>query len=135
MLTVTLPKLSEAGEAESVPMVTPVPLNGIDKLGLDPLLVTVMEPVAAPVTVGINMAVRVFDAPAARVKAVETVAKENPLPEMDTPETATDNLPVLVIVTFCDAEVLTVTFPKFTEVGEAVRLLCFAFEGTISRAA
>jgi len=136
VLRFTLPKLTEAGDAESVPAFTPVPLKGIDRLGLDPLLVTLMAPLAEPATFGASVAVRAFDAPAAKVNGVETGVRENPFPEMETPETVTDAPPVLVIVTLRDAEVLTVTFPKLKEVGEGVSAPCVVvLEDTIVTAA
>jgi hypothetical protein len=58
-LTLTLPKFTEAGEEVRVPGVVPVPESGIDKFGLDALLVTPIEPVAAPVTVGAKVTVNV----------------------------------------------------------------------------
>lgn len=81
-------------------LVTPVPVRGIVRVGLDALLVTVIEPLAAPVTVGVNVAVSVFDAPAARVNAVGTDVRVNPGPEIDTAETITDVPPVLVTIAF-----------------------------------
>ena len=88
-------RVTECGAAE-----TPVPLNGTDRLGLLALLATVMEPLAAPVTAGENVAVSVFDVPAANIKGVDTAASENPVPDIETPETWTGLPPVLVIVTF-----------------------------------
>ena len=70
-----------------------------------------MEPLAAPVTVGENVAVSVFEALAAKVKGVDTAASEKPVPEIETPETVTDVPRVLMMVTVLDAEVSTVTLP------------------------
>ena len=96
----TLPKLSEAGEAARVPVTaTPVPARGMPKLGFEALLVTVMEPLAAPATVGANVAVSGLVAPAAKVNGVVTAVSVNPLPEMETAETVTDAEPLLVRVT------------------------------------
>lgn len=61
-----------------------------------------MDPLAAPVTVGANVAVSIFDVPLANVKDVDTAANENPVPEMDTLETVTDALPVLLMITVLD---------------------------------
>lgn len=106
--------VTECGTAE-----IPVPASGIDRLGLLALLPTVMDPLAMPVTAGERVAVSVFDVPAANVKGVHTAACENPVPEIDTPETLTEVPLVLAIVTGWDAEALTVTLPLLTEAGEA----------------
>lgn len=84
---------------ECVVAVTPVPLTGIDRLGLVALLVTVMEPLALPASIGENVTVSDFVAPAARVKEVDTWASENPVPEMERPDTVTEIPAVLVSVT------------------------------------
>ena len=55
--TVTVPKLSVLGEAESDPEVPPVPLNLTTALFR--LEVTVMLPLTLPVTVGANLVVKV----------------------------------------------------------------------------
>ena len=52
-----MPKFTDAGEGVSVPGVVPVPDRGIAKFGLDALLVTPIEPVAPPVTVGAKVTV------------------------------------------------------------------------------
>ena len=78
---------------------TPVPLSGMDRLGSDALLATVIEPLAAPATVGANVAVNCLVPPAAKVNGVVTAASLNPLPVIDTLETVTDPLPLLVMVT------------------------------------
>lgn len=77
---------------------TPVPLSGMDRLGSDALLVTVIEPLADPATVGANVTVNCFVPPTAKVKGVVTADSVNPLPEIETAETVTDPLPVFVIV-------------------------------------
>ena len=78
---------------------TPVPLKGMERLGSDALLVTVIEPLAAPVTFGENVAVNCLVPPDARVNGVGTADRVNPLPEIETAETVTDAPPVFVIVT------------------------------------
>ena len=57
--TVTLPKLSAVGLDPSVPWVTPVPVSGIVRVGLDAVEVTTMLPVAFAADVGLNVTVKV----------------------------------------------------------------------------
>jgi hypothetical protein len=99
VLTCTLPKLRLGGVAVSGPRMVPVPLSGMERFGSDALLVTEIEPLAAPDTVGANVTVRTFVAPTANVNGVDTEASENPAPEMLTLETVNDTVPVLLSVT------------------------------------
>jgi len=99
---------------------TPVPLRGIERLGFVALLATVIAPLKAPVTVGLKDAVSVALAPAATVNGVLTDASENPVPEIETAETATGPVPVFVSITVNDEVVLTCTLPKFSLGGVAV---------------
>ena len=101
-------------------MATPVPLRGIESVGFVALLVTVIAPLKAPVTVGLKDAVSVAVAPAATVNGVVTDASENPVPEIETVETVTDPVPVFVSVTVNDEVALTCTLPKFSLGGVAV---------------
>ena len=78
---------------------TPVPLSGMDRLGSDAWLVTVIEPLAAPVTFGENLAVNCLVPPDAKVNGVVTADSVNPVPEIETADTATDAPPVFVMVT------------------------------------
>ena len=105
LLTLTLPKLTEVGEADRVPGVVPVPESGIDKCGFDASLVTLIEPVAAPITVGAKVTVNVRFAFGARVNGVVTDASEKPAPEIESALTVRDAPPVFVIVTVRDADV------------------------------
>jgi hypothetical protein len=59
----------------------------------------------------------------------------NPVPETETALTVNDAFPVFVRVTFCEEEVLTFTFPKFTDVGDAPNIPCGFELETISTAA
>jgi len=59
-----LVKAMLAGFADRLPCV-PVPLNGIDIVGLDAVVVSAMFPVASPTVVGANFAVKVAVDPAA----------------------------------------------------------------------
>ena len=129
-----MPKLTDAGEAATVPSETPVPLSGTTKSRLVALLTTPIAPLAGTAMVGAKVAVSCFEAPPAKVKGVDTVAIENPVPDTETLETVTLPGPVFVRVTVCDRDVLTLTFPKLTDVGEAVTVP-FRCEGTISTAA
>jgi hypothetical protein len=98
LFTLTLPKLTDAGDAVTVPSETPVPLSGIAKLGLVALLTTVTIPLAAPAAVGAKVAVSRVDAPPASVNGVDTVPIENSVPETETLETVTGPVPLFVIV-------------------------------------
>ena len=118
----TLPKLTDAGDAVSVPTTTPVPLSGMLRVGFVALLVTVTDPLAAPAAVGAKVTVSDCVAPLARVNGVETLPKEKPLPAIDTLETVTGPGPALETVTVCAAELPTLTLPKFTDAGDEERV-------------
>ena len=112
----------------------PVPDSGIAKFGLDALLVTPIEPVAAPTTVGEKLTVNARDVFGVRVNGVVTDASENPAPEIEMALTVRDAPPVFVSVTVLEADVWTFTFPKLTDAGEPVRVPR-ADDHTISTAA
>ena len=78
--TVTLPKLSVVGLDPSVPFVTPVPVSGIVRVGLDAVDVTTMLPVALAADVGVNVTVKVALCPAVSVTGVVMPLKSNPVP-------------------------------------------------------
>ena len=63
-----------------------------------------------------------------------TDASEKLTPEIETTLTVNGALPVFVIVTVRDADVWVFTFPKLTDVGEAVNVPC-ADDDTTSTAA
>jgi len=56
---VTLPKLMLAGATASCPGATPVPLNAIEKFGLEPFEVTASVSLAAPATAGVKVTLNV----------------------------------------------------------------------------
>ena len=118
----------------SGPGVVPVPLSGMERFGSDALLVTAIDPLAAPDTVGAKVTLRTLVAPTANVNGVDTVASENSAPETLTLETVSETVPVLLSVTVCVAESCTFTLPKLTDAGEAVTVPC-GFVDTISTAA
>ena len=78
--TVTLPKLSVVGLDPSVPFVTPVPVSGIVRVGLDAVDVTTMLPVAFAADVGVNVTVKVALCPAVSVTGVVMPLTSNPVP-------------------------------------------------------
>jgi hypothetical protein len=78
--TVTLPKLRLVGFAPSVPGVTPVPDNGIVRVGLEALEVMVMLPLALAAEVGANETLKVVLWPAVRVSGVVIPLRVKPLP-------------------------------------------------------
>ena len=77
---VTLPKLSVVGLDPSVPLVTPVPVSGIVRVGLDAVDVMTMLPVALAADVGVNVTVKVALCPAVSVTGVVMPLKSNPVP-------------------------------------------------------
>ena len=78
--TVTLPKLRVVGFAPKLPGVTPVPVRGIVRVGLDALEVTATLPATLPADVGLNETVKVALCPAARVTGDVMPLKLNPVP-------------------------------------------------------
>lgn len=76
----------------------PVPLKEITKVEFDALLVIDMLPGAAPVAVGVKVAVSVELAPAFTVCGVVRPLSVNPVPEMDPLEIVTAAVPLLVRV-------------------------------------
>lgn len=75
------------------------------------LLTTEMLPDAAPVAAGLNVTENVSDWFGVNVR-FEPPLSVKPVPEAETVETLTFELPVLVSVTFCVAVFPTVIFPK-----------------------
>lgn len=134
VLTCTFPKFRLGGVAVSGPGVVPVPLTGMERFGSDALLVTAIDPLAAPDTVGAKVTVRTLVAPTANVNGVDIVASENSAPEILTLETVSDAVPVFLSVTVRVAELCTFTLPKLTDAGEAVTVPC-GCDDTISTAA
>ena len=99
VLTCTFPKFRLGGVAVSGPGVVPVPLSGMARFGLDALLVTAIDPLAAPDTVGAKLPVRTLVAPTTNVNGVDIVASENSAPERLMLETVNAAVPVLLSVT------------------------------------
>lgn len=90
-------------------------------VGFDPFDVTVTVPLSLPAAVGVNVTLKVVDAPAAKVIGVVTGLKLKPVPLIATFEIVTDEPPVFVI--FVDRVWLlpTVTLPKPRLAGLAAR--------------
>ena len=119
--TTTLPKLKLVGFEVTCPWVTPVPERGTESVGLPALELIVSVPVAAPALAGANLTLNVVDCPPARVVGNDGPVKLNPLPEADALEMVTLAPPVFETLTAVVWLFPTVTFPKFTLLGLAVR--------------
>ena len=78
--TVTVPKLRLVGLAPRVPGVTPVPDNGMVRVGFEALDVMVRLPLAVPEDVGVNDTLKVALCPAVRVTGAVIPLKLNPEP-------------------------------------------------------
>ena len=79
---VMFPKLRLVGFDPSVPCVTPVPVTGIVKVGLDAVEVMVTSPLALAADVGANLTLKVVLCPAVRVSGVEIPLRLKPVPVM-----------------------------------------------------
>lgn len=101
-----------------------VPLQPIASGELAASLEIINVPEALPATVGLNIALRLVLAPAARVTGKEGPDSEMPVPEADTAEIAMLDDPAFVKRTVCVDSLPTFTSPKLTEAGVTVR-----FEG------
>src|SRR5690349_15084535 len=109
------------GENDSVAGVglVPVPVRLTTSAGLVALLLTVNEPVLAPVEVGVKVTVTWQVAPAAIVEP--QLLDWAKLPATTTPETVAGPLPVLVMLTeTCGLVVLTSWLPKARLTGDAL---------------
>ena len=80
--TVTFPKLRLVGFDPSVPCVTPVPVTGIVRVGLDAVEVMVTLPLALAADVGANLTLKAALWPAVRVSGVEIPLRLKPVPVM-----------------------------------------------------
>ena len=80
--TVTLPKLRLAGFEPRVPCVTPVPDNGMVRVGFDAVEVMVTLPLALAADRGANLTLKVALWPAVRVTGVVIPLRLNPVPLM-----------------------------------------------------
>ena len=68
--TVTLPKLRLVGFDPTAPSATPVPDNGMVRLGLDAFEVTVTLPLTLPADAGVNVTLKLALWPAVSVTGV-----------------------------------------------------------------
>jgi hypothetical protein len=110
----TLPKLKLLWLDWRFPVgaAVPVPLSGIVNGDPVALLVTVTEPLTAPVAVGANLTDKVAVAEGFKVAGVEIPVAEKPVPETDIAEICTAAAPVLV-KTICLVRLLPlVTLPN-----------------------
>lgn len=98
VFTTTLPKLKLGLVAASVPAVVAVPDKGIERVGLEALLVRVTLPVGVPAVVGANTTLNDLLAPAARVNGRVTPFILNPVPVAAACEIVTLDPPVFVTV-------------------------------------
>src|SRR5215472_19105327 len=95
---VTLPKLRVVGFDPSAPAVTPVPVRGMVRVGLEALEVMVTEPVALPAAVGVKVTLKVALWPAVSVRGAVMPLMVKPAPLIATWEMVTLEPPVLVTV-------------------------------------
>jgi hypothetical protein len=107
-----LPKERLVGFAASVPGVTPVPDSGILRLGLAPLDVMLMPPLAALLAVGANSTVKDVLCPAFSVSGTVSPLRLKPLPLALAAEMVRAVPPEFVSVSESDFELPTCTFPK-----------------------
>ena len=99
--TVTLPKLRLLGFDPSAPGATPVPDNGMLRVGSEAFEVTVTVPLALPVDCGAKATVNVALCEAFRVTGAVIPLTVNSVPDTDTWEISTLAFPSLVSVTVC----------------------------------
>ena len=78
--TVMLPKLRLVGFDPRAPAVTPVPVRGMVRVGLEALEVTVTVPVALPAAVGVKVTLKVALWPEASVTGVGMPLMVKPVP-------------------------------------------------------
>src|SRR5215467_7587435 len=78
--TVTLPKLRLVGLDPSAPGVTPVPVRGMVRVGLEALEVMVTEPVALPAAVGVKVTLKVALWPEVSVRGAVMPLMVKPAP-------------------------------------------------------
>lgn len=79
-----MPKLRLLGLGPSAPGVTPVPVNGIVRVGLEAFEVMVIVLAALPVEAGVNVTLNVALCPAVSVTGAVIPVKENPEPLIPT---------------------------------------------------
>ena len=115
--TCTEPKLKLVGLADKVPWLTPVPLNAIVRVGLEPFDVIVTLPLAAPLVAGENSTVYDVLWPAVSVTGRLNPLRLNPLPLALAAEMIRVVPPEFVKVPFSDFDVPTCTLPKLKLLG------------------
>jgi hypothetical protein len=98
----------------------PVPDNEIESGDPGALLVIEMLPLAAPVELGANSAVKVVFSPAPSVSGVDNPLMLKPAPEALAAEMVTLAVPPFASVIVCDALAPTRTLPKLKLEGLAV---------------
>src|SRR5215472_4773880 len=77
---VMLPKLRLVGFAPSAPAVTPVPVRGMVRVGLEALEVMVTEPVALPAAAGVKVTLKVALWPEVSVRGAVMPLMVKPVP-------------------------------------------------------
>jgi hypothetical protein len=80
LLTCTLPKARLVGFDPSAPVATPVPVNGMIKVGFVAFEVMLTLPLTAPAEVGVNRILKVELCPAASVTGALIPLAVNPEP-------------------------------------------------------
>jgi hypothetical protein len=115
--TITLPKPRLVGFEPSAPGVTPVPDNGMARVGFEAFEVIVTLPLTLPADAGVNVVLKLALCPAVSVIGVVIPLRMNPVPLIPTWEIVTLEPPVLVIVPERDCLLPTVTLPKLRLVG------------------
>ena len=82
--TITLPKLTVVGFEPRVPGATPVPDNGMVRVGLEALEVIVALPLTLPADAGVNVTVKVALCPPVNVTGVVIPLRLSPVPLIPT---------------------------------------------------
>jgi len=125
--TATLPNATAVGlETKVAPAAIPFPESTSVCGEPGALSVKVILPVALPVAVGVNCALKERLCPAATVDGNERPLTPKPSPETVARFTTTLAVPVLVNLTVCVPFCPTNTFPKLTEAGEIAKPGCVA---------
>jgi hypothetical protein len=124
----TVPKFTLEGFAVNCVVEDPVAvaLQPIASVAFVALLITVKVPEAFPAAVGLNIALKLAVAPAAKVTGNESPDTETPAPEADTPEIVMLDDPELVSNRDWVDWDPTVTVPKLSDVGVAFKSALFA---------
>ena len=110
--TVTFPKLALEGFAVSCPAATPVPVNGIVRVGFVAFDVRVKLPFAAPAACGEKVRLTVVLCPPLSVTGVVMPLKLNPAPLIEACEIVTLVPPLFVIDAVTDSDFPILALPK-----------------------